>query len=190
MVTPVTTGYKSMDERFFGPLQGYRATLPAPPSCTLRVPAQLWALNLASALRSNFAIYFLNHGRLFATDGPSTSSDAANALLPMSALENLYLLLDSISGGDTIRGQYVNLLEHALMQKKLTITLDETVYDGLHKVIGRRRISRFIEELVRPHILAHELEAAYQQMAQDETREAEALAWAEATVGDVSDEPR
>ena len=76
------------------------------------------------------------------------------------------------------------------MQKKLTITLDETVYDGLNRVIGRRRISRFIEELVRPHILAHELEAAYQQMAQDETREAEALAWTEATVGDVSDAPR
>ena len=76
------------------------------------------------------------------------------------------------------------------MQKKLTITLDETVYDGLHRVIGRRRISHFIEELVRPHILAHELAAAYQQMAQDETREAEALAWAEATVGDVSDDPR
>ena len=76
------------------------------------------------------------------------------------------------------------------MQKKLTITLDETVYDGLHRVIGRRRISRFIEALVRPHILAHELEAAYQQMAQDETREAEALTWAEATVGDVSDAPR
>jgi hypothetical protein len=81
------------------------------------------------------------------------------------------------------RVQHVNLLENAFMQKKLTITLDETMYDGLHKVIGRRRISRFIEELVRPHILAHALEAAYQQMAQDETREAEALAWAEATVG-------
>ena len=76
------------------------------------------------------------------------------------------------------------------MQKKLTITLDETVYDELHKVIGRRRISRFIEAIVRPHLLAQSLEAAYQQMAQDETREAEALAWAEATVGDVSDEPR
>ena len=73
------------------------------------------------------------------------------------------------------------------MQKKLTITLDETVYDGLYRVIGRRRISRFIEELVRPYILAQELEAAYQHMAQDETREAEALAWSEATVGDVSD---
>jgi hypothetical protein len=30
------------------------------------------------------------------------------------------------------------------MQKKLTITLDEAVYEGLHQVIGRRRISRFI----------------------------------------------
>jgi len=100
------------------------------------------------------------------------------------------MLLDSIPGGDTIRVQYVNLLENACMQKKLTITLDEAVYDGLHKVIGRRRISRFIEDLVRPHILAHALEAAYQQMAHDETREAEALAWAEATVGDVSDDPR
>jgi hypothetical protein len=76
------------------------------------------------------------------------------------------------------------------MQKKLTITLDETVYDGLHRVIGRRRISRFIEELVRPYILAQELEAAYQHMAQDETREAEALAWSEATVSDVSDASR
>jgi hypothetical protein len=76
------------------------------------------------------------------------------------------------------------------MQRKLTITLDETVYAGLHKVVGRRHISRFIEDLVRPHVLAADLEAAYRQMAQDETREAEALAWAEATVSDVSDDPR
>ncbi len=76
------------------------------------------------------------------------------------------------------------------MHKKLTITLDETVYEGLHKIIGRRHISRFIEDLVRPHVLAPDLEAAYQQMAQDEAREAEAFAWAEATLGDVSDAPR
>ncbi len=76
------------------------------------------------------------------------------------------------------------------MQKKLTITLDEQVYEGLHKVIGRRRISRFIEDLVRPHVLDCNLEAAYQQMAQDEARESEALEWAEATVSDVSDAPR
>ena len=76
------------------------------------------------------------------------------------------------------------------MHKKLTITLDETVYEGLHKIIGRRHISRFIEDLVRPHVLAPDLEAAYQQMAQDEASEAEAFAWAEATLGDVSDDPR
>jgi len=34
------------------------------------------------------------------------------------------------------------------------------------------------------------LEVAYQQMAQDEAREAEALEWAETTVGDVADEAR
>lgn len=76
------------------------------------------------------------------------------------------------------------------MQKKLTITVDEKVYEGLHKVVGRRRISRFIEDLVRPHVLNQDLEAAYQRMAQDEVREAEALEWSEATLGDVSDEPR
>jgi hypothetical protein len=34
------------------------------------------------------------------------------------------------------------------------------------------------------------LELGYQQMALDEEREAEALEWAEATIGDVADEPR
>ena len=76
------------------------------------------------------------------------------------------------------------------MQTKLTITVDEKVYEGLHKVVGRRRISRFIEDLVRPYVLSQDLEAAYQQMARDEVRETEALEWSEATIGDVSDEPR
>jgi len=76
------------------------------------------------------------------------------------------------------------------MQKKLTITLDERVYAGLHAVIGRGRISQFIESLVRPHLGGVELEGAYREMAEDEVREAEAAAWAEATVADVADEAR
>jgi hypothetical protein len=64
------------------------------------------------------------------------------------------------------------------MQKKLTITLDERVYRGLHAVVGRRRISRFIESLLRPHVIDKDQEAAYRQMAQDEAGEAEALGWA------------
>lgn len=76
------------------------------------------------------------------------------------------------------------------MVKKLTITVDERVYEGLHNVVGRRRISRFIESLARPYVVTQDLEAAYRHMAQDEAREAAALEWSEATVGDVSDETR
>jgi predicted CopG family antitoxin len=76
------------------------------------------------------------------------------------------------------------------MQKKLTITVDERVYNGLHTVVGRRRISQFIESLVRPHVIGKDLEVAYRQMAREEAREAEALEWAEAAIGDLPDEAR
>ncbi len=76
------------------------------------------------------------------------------------------------------------------MQKKLTRTLDERVYEGLHNVVGRRRISWFIESLVRPHVIGKDLETAYRQMAGEEAREVDALEWAEATLGDVADETR
>jgi len=72
------------------------------------------------------------------------------------------------------------------MQKKLTITVDERVYDGLHTVVGRRRISRFIERLVRPHVVGKDLELAYRRMAQDEAREADATTWADALLKDAS----
>jgi predicted CopG family antitoxin len=73
------------------------------------------------------------------------------------------------------------------MQKKLTITIDEAVYEGLYATVGPRQISRFIEELVRPYVVFPDLAEAYRQMAEDEAREAEALEWAEATVGDTGD---
>ena len=76
------------------------------------------------------------------------------------------------------------------MQKKLTITVDERVYEGLHRVVGQGKISQFIESLVRPHVVKHSLEFAYQEMASDEARETEALEWADATMGDVADETR
>ena len=72
------------------------------------------------------------------------------------------------------------------MQKKLTVTLDQEVYEGLREVIGPRKISRFIEDLVRPHVTKKDMYAAYKEMAADEVRESEALEWAEATFGDVN----
>ena len=74
------------------------------------------------------------------------------------------------------------------MQKKLTLTIDEEVYEGLHKTIGPGKISKFVEELVRPHVIRPNLELAYSQMSKDKKREAEALDWAEMTFKDIAHE--
>ncbi|MEX1208461.1 MAG: addiction module antitoxin [Acidimicrobiia bacterium] len=76
------------------------------------------------------------------------------------------------------------------MRRKLTITIDEAVYEGLHRRIGRRKISRFLEDLARPHVVDGDLEEAYRAMAADERRESEAAEWAEGLVEDVADETR
>jgi len=76
------------------------------------------------------------------------------------------------------------------MQKKLTITVDKEVYEGLHKTIGPRKISKFVEELVRPHVVRPNLELEYSQMAKDKKREADALEWAETTFKDAAHEKR
>ncbi|MFH0977026.1 MAG: addiction module antitoxin [Spirochaetota bacterium] len=74
------------------------------------------------------------------------------------------------------------------MQKKLTITIDEEVYKGLHKYIGARKISRFVQEIVRPHVVHPDYESAYSEMANDKNRENEALEWAEITFKDMDHE--
>jgi hypothetical protein len=76
------------------------------------------------------------------------------------------------------------------MPKKLTITVDAEVYNGLHTVIGRRRISRFLNDLARPHVVGQDLSAGYAAMAADEAREAGAAEWTEALLTDVADEPQ
>jgi hypothetical protein len=82
------------------------------------------------------------------------------------------------------------MLPEVPMHKKLTITLDERVYDGLHKKVGRGNISQFIEALVLPKVLDADVEEGYREMARDEARETEALEWAEATLGDAHDATR
>lgn len=87
------------------------------------------------------------------------------------------------------------------MQRELTITIDEQVYEALYKIAGQQNISKFIEDLLRPRVLIAdldprvktlraELEADYRAMAADEKREAEALDWIEGTIGDAFDETR
>jgi len=74
------------------------------------------------------------------------------------------------------------------MSEKLTITVDDDVYEGLHQVIGRRRISRFLNDLARPHVIPRDLIEGYRAMAADEEYEREAQEWVENLAGDVADE--
>ena len=76
------------------------------------------------------------------------------------------------------------------MQKKLTITIDEKVYDGLYRVVGPGKISQFIEKLIRPHVMESDLEASYAKMARDDARESEASEWTEGLIGDIDSEMR
>ena len=41
------------------------------------------------------------------------------------------------------------------MHRKLTIALDEAAYEGLYRTGGKRRISQFIEDLIRPPLQTH-----------------------------------
>lgn len=51
------------------------------------------------------------------------------------------------------------------MPKRMTITLDEAVYDGLFQTVKRGRVSRFIRDLLRPLVSADALENGYRLMA-------------------------
>jgi predicted CopG family antitoxin len=68
------------------------------------------------------------------------------------------------------------------MQKKLTITIDEMVYNNLYLVIGKGKISKFIENLVKPYVKETNLKLAYQKMNQNIEREREATEWTEGLI--------
>jgi len=76
------------------------------------------------------------------------------------------------------------------MRKRMTITLDEAVYDGLNKTIYTHPMSQFIEDLLRPHVMDTSLGDGYRAMATDYDREAHARAWCNALAKDVRDETR
>jgi predicted CopG family antitoxin len=73
------------------------------------------------------------------------------------------------------------------MGKKLTILIDDAVYEGLHRVVGRGSISKFIEDLARPHVAQKDLGSQYREAARDAAREREARAWTENLIGGVDE---
>lgn len=65
------------------------------------------------------------------------------------------------------------------MQKKLTITIEEETYNRLYSVVGTRKISKFIEELIKPYLVSNSLADAYSLMSSDKEREQQANEWIE-----------
>ena len=76
------------------------------------------------------------------------------------------------------------------MHKRMTITLDEDVYDGLYRLVGKRRISQFVSDILRPHVSDTSLDGGYRDMAADDEREAEASEWLTALANDGADAAR
>ena len=76
------------------------------------------------------------------------------------------------------------------MRRKLTITVDDAVYEGLRRMVGQRKISQFIENLVKPYVADTTMDEGYRAMAADTVREVEAMEWSNALAVDVSDETR
>ena len=72
-----------------------------------------------------------------------------------------------------------------VVRRKLTITVSDEVYRGLHAKIGQGRISKFLDSLARPHVVEYDLEQAYKAMGEDSGREVEALEWSENLMVDV-----
>jgi hypothetical protein len=75
-------------------------------------------------------------------------------------------------------------------RRRVTMTLDADAYDALVRAAGKRGVARLVEEMARKVVAPDELARAYAEMALDEEREREALAWADGLIGDVADASR
>ena len=85
--------------------------------------------------------------------------------------------------------QHVIRIMYNVMRKKITITLDEAVYEALPDNRQAAHES-FIEDLLRPHVMDSTLDEGYRAMAADQKREDEAMEWCNALAGDMADEAR
>ena len=74
------------------------------------------------------------------------------------------------------------------MQKKLTITIDENIYHNLHAKIGRGKISKFIENLIKPYVNRNSLRQSYLEMSKNKEAEQEALEWIEGVIDNDSNQ--
>jgi len=72
------------------------------------------------------------------------------------------------------------------MQRKITLSIDETIYRKLHFLIPKRKMSKFVEESVKERIkrskLEDHIEKGFKMMGKNQVREKEALEWSEVEI--------
>lgn len=73
-------------------------------------------------------------------------------------------------------------------KRKVTIMLDEQVYNALRKKVGGRGIGAYLSQLARPYVVESDVEAGYKAMATDGVYEAEAKEWVEGAQYGIDDE--
>ncbi|WP_010256258.1 hypothetical protein [Treponema primitia] len=69
------------------------------------------------------------------------------------------------------------------MQKQITISVEEDVYNTLAPLIAKKTLGEYISNLVRSQNKTQSLEEAYKAMAADTEREKEAQEWCNAYFG-------
>ena len=67
----------------------------------------------------------------------------------------------------------------------MTVTLDETVYHGLMRVVEREKVSQLLESLARAHVLDIAPDEGYLAIGQDRQREEGANEWINGLIADV-----
>ena len=75
-----------------------------------------------------------------------------------------------------------------ISKKKVTLMLDEQVYNALRKKVGGRGIGAYLSQLARPYVVESDVEAGYKAMAEDEAYEVQAKEWIEGTLSENDDE--
>ena len=69
--------------------------------------------------------------------------------------------------------------------------MDGDVYEGLFRVVGRGKVSQFLQESARPHVLQNAaLDEADRAMAADVQYEADANEWIDGLIGGLANETR
>ena len=61
---------------------------------------------------------------------------------------------------------------------------------GCLRVVGRGKVSQFLEALARPHVLDTAMDEGYRAMGNDLQREAEASEWINGLIGDGANAAR